>query len=64
MAKQKKQRLGLANEARRKAEAFELHTLFVERSRSNANGTHANRSEKRARTRNDSERKALRDFDS
>lgn len=56
--------LGKANEARRKAHSFELHTLFVERSRSNADGTHANRKDKRARTRNASKRKALRDFDS
>jgi len=64
MARSKKQRLGKANEARRKVEAFQLHTLFVERSRSNADGIHANRREKRARTRNASERKALREFGS
>lgn len=64
MARNKKQRLGQTNEARRKAEAFELHTLFVERSRSNASGVHANKGERRARTRNASERKALREFDS
>ena len=56
--------LGKANEARRKAHAFELHTLFVERSRSNADGTHANRKDKRARTRSASKRKALREDNS
>lgn len=64
MSKPEKSGLGKANEARRKAEAFELHTLFVERSRSNADGTHANRKDKRARTREAAKRKALRDFDS
>jgi hypothetical protein len=64
MANKKKQRLGQANEARRKAEAFQLHTLLVQRNSSGANGSHADRREKRARTRNASERQALRDFDS
>lgn len=63
MADKKARRLGVANEARRKAEGFALHTLFVERSRSNANGTHADRRDKRARTRSANERKALKDFD-
>jgi hypothetical protein len=53
-------KLGKTNEARRKVHAFELHTLFIERSRSSANGTHANRKDKRARTRSASKRKALR----
>jgi hypothetical protein len=64
MAKKKKKSLGLVNEARRKAESFQLHTLLVQRNSSGANGSHANRREKRARTRNASERQALRDFDS
>lgn len=56
-------KLGKANEARRKAHAEELHKLFIERSRSNADGEHANPKDKRARTRQAQKQKALKDFD-
>jgi hypothetical protein len=50
------------NEARRKAEAEVLATLLRERSRSNASGVHANKGERRQRTRSAKKTFALREW--
>lgn len=63
MAKNKKQKqvLGLANLAVRNAHAHELNAIMTERSRGNGAGAHANKGERRARTRGAQLRRALRD---
>lgn len=63
MAKNKKQKqvLGLANLAVRNAHARELNAVLTERARGNGAGAHANKGERRARTRGAQLRRALRD---
>lgn len=52
-------KLNRANKARRNAEAEALAVILRQRARSNASGTHANKADKRARTRNAKLRKAV-----
>jgi hypothetical protein len=59
--KKQEPKLGKANTARRNAEAKFINDLLIQRSRSNADGTHLNRKDKRARTRMESLRKAIRE---
>jgi hypothetical protein len=51
-----------ANKARRNAEALALEIILRERSRSNASGVHANKADKRARTRKARLNKAIREW--
>lgn len=62
-SKKKTSKLGLMNKAIRNAHAHELENIMRERAKGNATGTHANKKDKRARTRKDAERKAIQDFD-
>ena len=55
-------KMNKANEARRKAEAEALAVILRERSRSNASGVHANKGERRARTRSARKAVALREW--
>lgn len=63
MAKNKKQKqvLGLMNLALRNAHSRDLNEVMVERSRGNGAGAHANKGERRTRTRGAKLRRALRD---
>ena len=62
--KKKTSKLGLMNKAIRNAHAHELENIMRERAQGNATGTHANKKDKRARTRSAAERKAINDFES
>lgn len=56
-------KLNVTNQARRNAEAKAVVMLLIQRSQSGANGTHANRSTKRSKTRNAQLRKSIADFE-
>ncbi len=58
----KMSKLDRNNQAVRNAEASVLAELLRQRARSNASGTHANKADKRARTRNAKLTKALREW--
>jgi hypothetical protein len=58
----KMSKLNRAEQARRNAEASVLAVILRERAKSNASGTHANKADKRARTRNAKLNKALREW--
>lgn len=61
--KKKTDKLSMQNRAIRNAHAHELENIMRERSKGNATGTHANKKDKRARTRDAAERKAIKDFE-
>lgn len=61
--KKKTDQLGMRNRAIRNAHAHELENIMRERAKGNATGTHANKKDKRARTRDAAERKAIKDFE-
>jgi hypothetical protein len=58
----KMSKLNRAEQAVRNAEARALAVILRERAKSNASGTHANKADKRARTRNAKLTKALREW--
>jgi hypothetical protein len=58
----KMSKLNRTNQAVRNAEASVLAELLRQRAKSNASGTHANKADKRARTRNAKLNKALREW--
>ncbi len=51
-----------ANQARAKVEGYRLHLLLVERNRSGANGTHADKRTRRLKTRRAKKVQALKDW--
>jgi|688.fasta_scaffold05142_38 hypothetical protein len=55
-------KLDRANKARRDLESLKLAILMRERNRSGANGTHADKREKRIRTRQSKKLQALKDW--
>jgi hypothetical protein len=63
MAKKKKKadHLNLNERALRNAMAHEINKIIVERSFGNANGTHLNPADRRARTRDASKKKAIKE---
>lgn len=65
MAKKKKKadHLNLNERALRNALAHEVNKIMVERSFGNANGTHQNPADRRARTRSASKTRALKDWE-
>ena len=58
----KMSKLNRAEQAVRNAEARALAVILRERAKSNASGTHANKADKRARTRKAKLNKALREW--
>jgi hypothetical protein len=58
----KMSKLNRTNQAVRNAEASVLAELLRQRAKSNASGTHANKADRRARTRNAKLNKALREW--
>lgn len=66
MAKKKKGKqdhLNMVERAMRNAIAHDINKIMVERSFGNANGTHLNPADRRARTRDAAKRKALKDWE-
>lgn len=62
MANNKKEtKLGVANEAMRKAHSSELAKIMRLRAQSNANGVHANTADRRARTRSAAKSRAIKE---
>lgn len=51
-----------ANKARAKVERHALHLILLERNRSGANGTHADKRSRRLKTRQAQNRQALKDW--